>query len=436
MARSRRRAGPGTRVAYLTGEYPRATDTWMQREVAALRRQGVEVDFFAVRRPGDEHMVGPEQRAEREATTYLYPRLRPLPLLVAHLGLLVRSPRRYLDTLRLALATRRSGLRGTAYQLVYFLEAGLLAREVRRRRLTHLHNHLGDSSATVAMLAAEVGDFDFSLTLHGPGIFFEPYTWRLDEKLARCRFCVCISWFCRSQAAIFTPPERLDRLHIVHCGIDAAALTPVEHEGEGTRLLFVARLAELKGLSVLLQSLVTVVERHPAVQLTVVGDGPERDRFEALARELGLEKSVNFVGYRSQAEVAAHLAETDVFVLPSYAEGVPVTLMEALGSAVPVVGTQVGGVSELVDHGVNGYIVRPGDGDELTGRLLELVADPDLRRRFGEAGRERVLAEFDNDIESARLARLFHDAAHGITTDLRPVAMTAGPESDPAPTLD
>ncbi|MEM9134437.1 MAG: glycosyltransferase [Actinomycetota bacterium] len=410
----------GGRIAYLTGEYPRATDTWMQREVASLRHRGTEVDFFAVRRPGDEHMVGPEQRAERERTTYLYPMLRPGPLAAAHLGLLVRSPRRYLGGLALQWRTRRPGLRGSLYQLIYFLEAGLLAREIRSRGIGHLHNHLGDSSATVAMLAAHLGGFGYSLTLHGPGIFFEPHTWRLDEKLARCEFCACISFFCRSQAAIFAPPDRHDRLHIVHCGVDPSVLQPVEHQGEGTRLLFVARLAELKGLSVLFEALQQVVERYPATQLTVVGDGPERARFEALTAELGLEKSVTFAGYRSQAEVAAHLAETDVFVLPSYAEGVPVTLMEALGSGVPVVATQVGGVSELVDHGTNGFIVRPGAVDELADRLAELVGDPDLRSRFGAAGRRLVLADFDNDTEAARLAALFGAVAGGSQVAMRP----------------
>lgn len=413
--------GPGRdRIAYLTGEYPRATDTWMQREVAALRRQGIEVDFFAARRPGDEHMVGPEQRAERERTTYLVPLLRPGSLLRAHLGLMARSPRRYAQGLALQWRTRRPGLPGSLYQLMYFLEAGLLARELRSRGIAHLHNHLGDSSATVAMLASQLGGFGFSLTLHGPGIFFEPHTWRLDEKLARCEFCACISYFCRSQAAIFAPADRLDRLHVVHCGVDPRILQPVHHEGEGGRLLFVARLAELKGLAVLLEAMVGLVERHPSVHLTIVGDGPDRERFEALTARLGLDTSVTFVGYRSQSEVAEHLAETDVFVLPSYAEGVPVTLMEALGSAVPVVATQVGGVSELVEHERNGFIVRPGDGVELAERLIELVGDPELRQRFGDHGRSLVEAEFDNDTEAARLAMLFRATAGSLPLAVRP----------------
>lgn len=412
--------GEPTRVAYLTGEYPRATDAWIQREVGALRDRGVVVDTFAVRRPGDEHLVGPEQRAERARTTYLFDHLRSPGLLAAHGRLLAASPRRYVAALRLAAATRRAGLRGSLYQLAYFAEAGVLADEVRRRHIPHLHNHFGDSSCTVAMLAAELGGKTFSFTLHGPGIFFEPHTWRLDEKLRRAAFCACISYFCRSQAAIFADPDDLDRLHIVHCGVDPASLEPVAHEGEGSRLLFVGRLTEVKGLAVLLESMRTIMKAHPGARLTVVGDGPERDRFEALARELGLDGSVEFVGYRSQHEVAEHLADTDVFVLPSYAEGVPVTLMEALGSAVPVVATQVGGVSELVADGHNGFIVKPGDPDELGDRLVALLADAELRQRFGTAGRRTVEADFANATEAARLETLFRNTVSGVPTALRP----------------
>lgn len=408
------------RVAYLTGEYPRATDTWLQREVAALRARGVEVDGFAVRRPDDEHMIGPEQRAERERTDYLFPQVPSKRLVPDHVGLFVRSPKRYLRAFRLMWTTRRPGLKRSLFHLMYFLEAGLLAAEIRRRGIRHLHNHLGDSSCTVAMLASELGDFGFSFTLHGPGIFFEPHTWRLDEKLARAKFCACISYFCRSQAAIFARPQDLDRLHIVHCGIEPEAMTPVSHEGEGNRLLFVARLAELKGVSILLQALVSVAKVHPDVHLTIVGDGPERARFEALTRQLGLDALVTFAGYQSQAGVAERLAATDVFVLPSYAEGVPVTLMEALGSAVPVVASQVGGVSELVDHGRNGFIVRPGDVDELADRLIELIGDAALRQRFGDEGRDRVLADFDNNIEAARLETLFANTLAGAPSALRP----------------
>jgi colanic acid/amylovoran biosynthesis glycosyltransferase len=394
----------GLRVAYLTGEYPRATDTWIQREIASLRARGVTIDGFAVRQPGPEHMVGPEQLEEVGRTTYLHPQLRSPWLVLAHLGLAVRSPGRYLGGLRLAWQTRRLGVSGTAYQLMYFLEAGLLAAAVRRRRIAHLHNHFGDSSCTVAMLAAQLGGFSFSFTLHGPGIFFEANTWRLDEKLQRAAFTACISYFCRSQAAIFAPPDCIDRLKVVHCGVHPGVLARRQHQGLGPELLFVGRLAEVKGVAVLLEALATVVKVHPNTHLTVVGDGPERERFEALSRQLGVDASITFVGYRSQAEVANHLAETDVFV----------------GAAVPVVATQVGGVSELVDHDRNGFVVRPGDPEPLAEALIRLIGDSELRQCFGDTGRAKVATEFSNAGEAARLEILFTDTLAGEPSPIRP----------------
>ena len=407
------------RIGYLTGEYPRATDTWIQREIAGLRNRGVDVSTFSVRRPGPEHLVGPEQREGQAETTYLLEQVKSGGLLSAHVRALTRSPRRYLNGLRLALRTKRPGFRGGLYQFFYFAEAVVLAEEARRRRVDHLHNHLGDSSCTVAMLASEVSAIPFSFTLHGPGIFFEPYTWRLDEKISRAAFCACISHFCRSQAAIFAPAST-EKLHIVHCGVEPHRLVQVQHSGSGSKLLFVGRIATVKGIEVLLDAIGSLRTAHPDLHLTVVGDGPERPRLEKEAAERGLSEAVAFVGAKSQAEVAELLAVHDVFVLPSFAEGVPVVLMEAMGSGLPVVATHVGGMTELIDDEVNGFLVRPFDADQLATRIGELVADPQLRQRLGDAGREKVLDEFVSADEAARLASLITAHRDGLPAAVRP----------------
>ena len=286
------------RIAYLTGEYPRATDTFIQREVAALRQQGVQIETFSVRPTGEEHMVGEEQRQERNQTFYILPP-SPKKLLRAHLSLLLASPKRYLAGLKLAWSTRLHGLKGNLYQLFYFLEAGILAQEIRRRRIPHLHNHFGDSSCTVAMLAAELGGFSYSFTLHGPYIFFQPYHWRLDEKINRALFVSCISNYCRSQGMIFSQIDKWSKLHIVHYGIATALFNFISHQGQEKRLLYVGRLSAVKGLPILLESLVTLKKHHPDIILTVVGDGSDRTYLEQMTVNLGLSNNVAFVGYKS-----------------------------------------------------------------------------------------------------------------------------------------
>jgi glycosyltransferase involved in cell wall biosynthesis len=407
------------RIAYLTGEYPRATDTFIQREVAGLRERGVEVFTFAVRRPGDEHMVGEEQKMERDRTFYLLPPKLP-QLIGSHLKLLLRSPSRYLRSLKLAWSTRQPGFKGALYQLFYWLEAGILADQVQAQQIQHLHNHLATSSGTVAMLAAELGAFTYSFTLHGPYIFFEPHQWRLDEKIKRSLFVCCISHYCRSQGMIFAPPEKWNRMHIIHCGIRPALFEVVSHAGAGNRLLYVGRLAVVKGLPILLESLAQLKSSHPDLVLTVVGDGPDRSQLEQMTQELNLTDQVKFVGYQSQTEVRQHMQQTDIFVMSSFAEGVPVVLMEAMAAGVPVIATRIAGVGELVEDHVSGYLVPPGDVASLTNRIEALVVNPDVRSRFGQAGREKVEQEFNIDHEVARLHRILSHAIQGKVEAIRP----------------
>ncbi|MEM8641769.1 MAG: glycosyltransferase [Cyanobacteria bacterium P01_G01_bin.54] len=397
------------RIAYLTGTYPRATDTFIQREIFALRDRDVAVFTFGVRAPNPEHLVGVEQREEHKRTFYILP---PTPgkLLGAHLGLLLRSPGRYLKGLALAWQTSQAGVRGFLYQLFYFLEAGILAHEIRRQKIQHLHNHLGDSSCSVAMLAAELGGFSFSFTLHGPYIFYKPYFWRLDAKILKAKFVSCISYFCRSQAMYFVPLSAWDKLKIVHCGVDPELFKPVVHEGEGYRLLYVGRLSAAKGLPILLESLVSLRSQYPKLQLTVVGDGEDRAELEALSHQLELDEVVNYVGYKSQTEVREVMQQTDVFVLPSFAEGVPVALMEAMAAQVPVVTTRIAGVAELVDDGVSGYVIPPGNKTALREAIAALLSSPERRNQFGQAGRAKVEREFNIKHEANRLYEIMHAA--------------------------
>jgi glycosyltransferase involved in cell wall biosynthesis len=407
------------RVAYLTGEYPRATDTFIQREVAALRENGVEVYTFSVRRTSDEHIVGPEQKAERDRTFYILP-VNLIAVLLAHLTLFLGSPGNYLQALKLAWDTRQHGLRGTLYQLFYFVEAGILAKQMKVHQIQHLHNHFGDSSCTVAMLAAALGGKTFSFTLHGPYIFFDPYRWRLDEKIKRSLFVSCISHFCRSQGMIFTPTDKWNRMHIIHCGVDPALFNLVKHNEFAHRLLYTGRLAAVKGLPILLESLAAIIPALPDIVLTVVGDGPDRKKLEDMTTQLGLEENVKFVGYQSQAEVREHMQQTDVFVLPSFAEGVPVSLMEAMAAGVPVVTTRIAGVSELVEDGVSGYLVPPGDPVLLADRIKTLLTDNQLRTRFGAAGRAKVEKDFNIHVEVAWLDQVMMAALQGKVESIRP----------------
>lgn len=383
-------------VAYLTGFYPSMSHTFIQREVAGLRALGEDVLTCTVRRAPPGLIAGSEQEAEAAATFCVLEAARnPARLLAAHLRCLRRAPRAWGRALRLAWTLRPPGLRAALWQLFYFLEAGVLADHLRARGARHIHNHFGDSSGTVALLAAEIAGLPFSYTMHGPTLFFEPHRWRIDAKTARAAFVACISHFARAQGMLFSDRRHWPRLRIVHCGVEPAAYGRQARAGFGQRLMFVGRLAAVKGLPLLLEAVARLRASHPGLRLTLVGAGPERTDLEARVAALGLADRVAFTGVQSPAQIADRLEETDILVLPSFAEGVPVVLMEAMASRIPVIATRVGGVQELVEDGESGLVVPPGCVDSLVRALDRLLSDPELCRRMGQAGRARVEAEFD-----------------------------------------
>ncbi len=401
-------------IAYITGEYPRATDTFIQREVHGLRRHGLDVRTYSVRRTNIEHLVGPEQREEAAQTFYVLPAAQsPLNLLRCHVQAIWSRPASYFASLLLAVRTSPPGLPAFIYQLFYFLEAIVLADDMKRQGVIHLHNHIATASCTVAMLASKASGIPFSFTMHGPDIFFEPIRWRIDEKMAQASFVACISDFCRSQAMIFADQEHWHKLHIVHCGIEPARYqSSARFETKRTsstapcELLFVGRLAGVKGVPVLFEALRSLRASSSQVHLTLIGDGPERKALEEKARTMGLQECVTFAGYQSQAEVAQALSKTDIFVLPSFAEGVPVVLMEALASSVPVITSRIAGIPELVEDQVNGLLIPPGDPGALADAIQELASNADVREQYGQAGRAKVQEQYNIEHETKWLAHL------------------------------
>jgi glycosyltransferase involved in cell wall biosynthesis len=400
-------------VAWLTGDYVRASHTFIQREAAALRALGLDLRPFSIRPVAADQITGPEWREEAGRVAAVLPvALRPLPALAAHAAALGRSPGLWARMLGRAWATAAPGWRGRAYGLIWFHEAVVLARALRRIGAVHLHNHFAMASCVVARMAAPLAGVSWSFTLHGPDDLSEAGRYRLDESIRGADFVVCISAFARSQAMLRAEPEDWDKLHVVHCGVEPGRYAG-EAPGDPDRLLFVGRLAAVKGVRVLLAALALARRERPGLHLRLVGDGPERGALEAEAVRLGLAGAVAFLGARGQAEVAAELAACGALVLPSFAEGVPVVLMEAMAAARPVVATRIAGVAELVEDGVSGLLVPPGEEEALARAMLAATADPARAAAMGAAGRARVRSEFDARAEAGRLARLVLWAREG-----------------------
>lgn len=409
------------RIAYLTGIYPLVSLTFIQREVAALRALGATVETVSCRHVSADQFSGkPEQDAARNTHYLLRAARSPISLLKAQITAL-RHPSRYITALRRALHLRKPGLKSLFTHLAYFVEATMMAQFVRAKEIEHIHCHFAANGPTVALLTKDLTNVPYSFTLHGPSDLYDPEGMKLGEKAAHARFVSTISHYARSQLMLFSDPKYWDNFRIIHCGVTPelyAGDRPVRSDEE-IRLIFVGRLAPVKGLRVLFEALDTLFEHIPQLRLTLVGDGPDRARLETEAARLG--DRVQFTGYLTQQQVAETLAQHDICVLPSFAEGVPVILMEAMASGLPVIATQVAGVGELVQHGESGFIVPPGDVTALRAAIEDLAADPDLRKRMGQVGRAKVTADFVITDEAARLARLF---AEGPGREIRPKPLT------------
>lgn len=398
-------------LAYVTTGYPYVSHTFIQNEVLALRRLGVTIDTFALRREPLEQV---RTSADREAWETTYP-LRP-PRIAhyarAHLSAIAANPAAYRWALASALWRGQSSLPALARQLTYFLQGVVLWHRCRLAGAHHIHAHFANVASDVAMIAASLGDqsLAWSFTMHGPTEFYDVSRFRLDEKASNACFVVCISDFARSQLMGLVAAEHWDDFEVVRCGVDTTSFTPAVGDRSGPlRITCVGRLVPEKGQRVLVEAVAQMSARGFDVRLALAGDGPERHRLERMAHDRGLAARVDFLGAIAHTRVRDLLDHTDLFCLPSFAEGVPIVLMEAMAMEIPVVACRVMGIPELVQDGISGCLVSPGSAADLVMVLSALASEPDRRRTLGRAARERVRAAFDLDENARRLKQVFDD---------------------------
>lgn len=397
------------RLAYLVSRYPLVSHTFILREVQALRRMGMTIDTYTVRRAAE--LLSDEDREESLRTRALVPP-RAADLLAAHLRALTKRPRRYASTLRLALALSAPGARALLWQVFYFGEAVLMWESCARNGTRHIHAHHANVASDVALLASHLGGrgWSWSFTMHGPTELFDVRAHRVAEKVERAHFVACVSEYARSQLMGLVGTREWEKLRVVRCGLDPARFAPVERAGREhpREILNVGRVVPVKGQALLLRAVAELARAGVDARLTLVGEGPQLPELEALADRLGIARRVEFAGAVGQGEIAAYYAHADVFAMPSFAEGLPVVLMEAMATGLPVVASRITGIPELVEEGVSGLLVAPGRLDELIAALARLLREPAERRvQMGSAGRARVESEFAVDRTAAELRALF-----------------------------
>jgi glycosyltransferase involved in cell wall biosynthesis len=389
-------------IGYIVSRYPGISHTFIQREVLALRKLGWEIRTISVRPAHARELLTDADRAEAANTHVLLPP-GPFQLLAAIVEPLLFAPGSFLRAMSTAWKIHRPGVRGVVWSFFYFLEALLVHRLCRREQIRHLHAHFANVAADVALIASGLnsrgGRGSFSFTMHGPTEFFDLLDHRLAEKAAAARFILCISDFARSQLMSLLPPEQWHKLEIVHCGVDPEQFdhprTARRDDATPANLLCVARLANVKGHAVLLNAVSELLIRGHVVNVTLAGDGPLRQSLERRADVLGIADRIKFLGNVGQDVIHELYARADAYVLPSFAEGVPVVLMEAMAARCPVIATRIAGIPELIDHGTSGQVVPPGRSDQLADAIERIRVNRAAAERMAEAGAEKVRREFN-----------------------------------------
>lgn len=388
-------------IAYLVNRYPAVSHSFIRREILGLEAAGIEVRRFSIR-PLDHALPDPQDRAEQARTTVVLGR-GAAALLSPTLRRMLRRPGRFLAALRLAIRMAQGTPRRLPRCLAYLAEACWLAP--RMAGVTHLHAHFGTNPAAVARLLHRLTGLPYSFTVHGPEEFDSPQALDLAGKVADATLVAGVSAFGVSQLMRWSAVEDWPKLAVVRCGVDARfADAPAAPPVVAPALCCVARLSAQKGLPLLIEAAALLARRGTDFTLALVGDGELRGAIERRIADAGLGDRVTITGYLSAADVAERIEASRAMVLPSFAEGLPVVIMEALALRTPVVTTAVAGIPELVDESC-GWLVPAGSAERLADAMAEaLAADPARLRAMGEAGRARVLAMHDAGANARGLA--------------------------------
>jgi colanic acid/amylovoran biosynthesis glycosyltransferase len=400
------------KIAYLISQYPALSHTFIKKEVEAMEAAGHEVVMASIRKPANLDILGEEGIRDYRRTFYLLSECtsRVFP---AFFRILFRGA-----NLKCMAGTWLRVLRKRPFHLAtyaYAIEALVLVDWMLQNDVKHVHNHFGNAAATVAMIAAASHLVDYSLSIHGPDIFYETDTELLGMKLSGSKFARSISHYSRSQMCLFTAGEHWPRFEIVRCGIDPEIFTPRPETGNHIpELLCVGRLVSAKGQRFLIEASQLLHEKGIKHTLTFVGNGPDLDHLKKLAADFGIADKISFPGGMNPEGVRSAYAKADIFVLPSLAEGVPVVLMEAMASGVPVISTAITGIPELIESGKEGILVPPSDPVLLAAAIQKIIKEPEKSRTMTLKARQKVLADYNLKKNGPGMAHLFEKYLGGI----------------------
>jgi len=395
------------KIGYLINQYPNGSCTFIRREIQALEELDVQIKRYSIRTGGIQ-VVEETDFDEQKQTSYILGESK-FTLLKNFIKTAVAEPKKIISTLSQAYKIGKHSDRGSLIYFFYVIEACTLSAWAKKDGIQHVHAHFGTNPAAVAMFCANLGETTYSFTVHGPEEFDNPIGMGLDHKIAGAKFVIAISSFGKSQLFRFASYEDWKKIKIVHCGVDKSYIENSPRPIKDTNnFVSIGRLHEQKGQGVLIEAIKILKDKGREFTVQLLGDGPLREELEEEVAKLGIQHYINFVGWANDEQIKEHLTNSKAMLLPSFAEGLPVVLMESLAMGRPAITTKIAGIPELIEDNETGWLVTAGSAQEFAEKI-ETVMDLDLEtlEKIGSNGREKVLEQHNINIESQKLKILF-----------------------------
>lgn len=397
------------KMAYLISRYPAVSHTFVQREIQALRLKGFSIFVASINEPDISKEQWLPADSEEYKNTFYVKKQGALKAALITLTTFAQRPLSFLAGFFFALSLGKTDLKKIFYHLFYLAEAVLVGNWMQKNNIKHVHVHFANPASSVALILTRIFPFTFSMTVHGPDEFYDVTLNNLKEKIEGAAFIFCISNYARSQLLRISDPEAWDKIETVRLGVDPDIYTPntIKEHPSPIEILCVGRLTLTKGQHILIKAMQHLVRQGRQVRLQLVGDGPDRPRLEQQALRLGLQENIVFKGALNREGTLNVYKTADIFALASFAEGLPVVLMEAMSMEIPCITTGINGIPEIIKNEINGLLVAPSDDEETAQAIARLIDDVPLRRKLGKEGRSIIMEKYNLRINIEYLAGRF-----------------------------
>lgn len=391
------------RIAYLNSDYWGLSHTFIHREVEELIKLGLEIDLFSVRKSQPPNL----RNSKEDCTFYILSSFREV--LLDTLFHTLFNPVSVARALIFSQRISPPGIKQRILHSVYVMEAVRLVKELRKRNLRHVHVHMANNAASISLIATQLfPSLTYSLSIHGPAEFLNVETTKLKEKVENALFVRCISEFCRSQIMSVIKMEYWNKLYVIHCGVTKSTVFPASQSQIRNKFIFVGRLVPEKGPVLLIKALEIVNEIYQDWKLVIIGTGPLENDLKELVNKKNLSEMVRFSGALSPLEVQQEINKNDVLILPSFMEGIPVVLMEAMSQGKLVITTKIAGIPELIEDKKSGLLLPPGNVGALAQAIKNILAGNESYEKILLCGKYKVETEFNSKLEAEKMFLLFN----------------------------